>query len=85
LIIGLGGVGLNAVQIAKFKGAGVIIGADLKVDALEAAKRLGVDRAVTADKLVAYMADKGLKPDLVLDCVGAQNSLDLAEHCWTER
>ncbi len=47
-VIGLGGIGLNALLAARAAGAGKIIAVDLRDDKLAAALELGADHAVSA-------------------------------------
>jgi 2-desacetyl-2-hydroxyethyl bacteriochlorophyllide A dehydrogenase len=46
LIIGIGGLGIHAVQIARIMGAGQVIAMDLSEDKLELARKLGATAAV---------------------------------------
>ena len=72
LVLGTGGVGLFAVQIAKRLGAEVIA-ADLRVRALHRATELGADRTVLVDPTVGGQCADTLgidSVDVVLDLVG---------------
>jgi D-arabinose 1-dehydrogenase-like Zn-dependent alcohol dehydrogenase len=72
LVLGAGGVGLFAVQIAKLFGAEVIA-ADIRIRALERATELGADRTVRIDPIVRgqYADAIGVDSvDVVLDLVG---------------
>lgn len=81
LVIGLGGLGLNCVEVCKFKGAGTIIATDVKTSALADAVKKGADHAVESAKLVEYVKEKGLNIDVVFDCVGLQATFDLGSAC----
>ena len=73
LIIGLGGLGINAVQIAKALGAHVTA-FDLKESSRELAKKFGAD--VVLDKL---SIDEECKEfDFVADIVAVQSTFELA-------
>ena len=69
---GASGVGLAAIQFAKFKGAKVIttVGSEKKA---EFVKKLGADIVVNhkTDDLLPILAAN--PPDVVLDCVGGKN------------
>jgi D-arabinose 1-dehydrogenase-like Zn-dependent alcohol dehydrogenase len=72
LVLGTGGVGLFAVQIAKLAGAEVIA-ADLRVEALDRATALGADRTMHVDPTTAGQCAEHLgvdSVDVVLDLVG---------------
>ena len=69
VVIGLGGLGLNAVSIALMVGAKVY-GVDLKKGSIDAAVKLGAE-AMTMDELLKKFEDEGLGADLVVDAVGA--------------
>ncbi|HEX6844661.1 MAG TPA: zinc-binding dehydrogenase [Actinomycetota bacterium] len=79
-IVGLGGVGIHAAQIATAAGA-LAVGFDVHEDTLAAARGLGVDArraddAAAADDLVAATGGEGV--DAVVDTVGRRETLDLA-------
>ena len=73
-IIGCGGVGLNAIQGARLRGAGKIIGVDISEHKLEAARRFGATHTVnaseeeTAEALIALTG--GLGVDLAVEAIG---------------
>lgn len=72
-VIGLGGVGLAAVQGARIAGASPIIAVDRVTDKFELATSLGATHTVLADasqnKRIRELTG-GRGPDHVLDCVG---------------
>jgi D-arabinose 1-dehydrogenase-like Zn-dependent alcohol dehydrogenase len=73
-VLGLGGVGIHAAQVARASG-GRVTGFDVRASALAAARELGLDaRAATEDGAV----DAG-EADLVIDTVGIDSSVALAE------
>lgn len=71
VVLGTGGVGLHALQIARAAGARTIA-VDINTEKLEAARRLGVDLALAAPDAEAQVqeATRGRGADLVVDCVG---------------
>jgi 2-desacetyl-2-hydroxyethyl bacteriochlorophyllide A dehydrogenase len=72
LVLGTGGVGLFAVQIAKHLGAKVVA-ADLRTHALHRATELGADQTVLVDPTVSSQCADSLgldSVDVVLDLVG---------------
>jgi propanol-preferring alcohol dehydrogenase len=73
LIIGLGGLGINAVQIAKAMGAHVTA-FDLKESSRELARKFGAD--VVLDSLT--VEDESKEYDFVADIVSVQSTFDLA-------
>ncbi|KAF5093057.1 hypothetical protein D0Z03_002571 [Geotrichum reessii] len=73
LIIGLGGLGINAVQIAKAFGAHVTA-FDLKESSRELARKFGAD--VVLDSLA--LEDASQNYDFVADIVSIQSTFDLA-------
>lgn len=82
VVIGTGGVGLNAVQGAKISGATSIISVDLSDDKLDAARTFGATNAVnssTGDLVEAVKtATDGAMADYVLVTVGAQQPIEQA-------
>ena len=73
-VIGCGGVGLNAIQGARLRGAGKIIGVDIAEHKLDAARRFGATHTVnaseveTAETLIAMTG--GLGVDLAVEAIG---------------
>ena len=73
-VIGCGGVGLNAIQGARLRGAGKIIGVDINEQKLESARRFGATHTVnaaeedTVETLVAITG--GLGVDLAVEAIG---------------
>ena len=79
VVIGCGGVGLNAVQGARLAGAGRIIAADIAQDKLDAAMDFGATDALRAD--ANDFADRvkaltGRGADYVFVTVGAKRAFD---------
>lgn len=78
-VIGVGGVGLGAVQGAVHAGAERIFGVDLVASKLEAARRFGVTDTVdasTGDAVAAVReATGGIGPDYVFVTVGAKPAI----------
>lgn len=80
VVIGAGGVGLNAIQGAAIAGARRIIAVDLNDDKLEAAQEFGATHALNAAgkpwKAVKQLTGRGA--DVVLVTVGAAQVYDTA-------
>ncbi|MDE0352418.1 MAG: Zn-dependent alcohol dehydrogenase [bacterium] len=73
-VIGCGGVGLNAIQGARLRGAGKIIGVDISEEKLEAARRFGATHTVNASEVEAsetlIAMTGGLGVDLAVEAIG---------------
>ncbi|KAK7695031.1 hypothetical protein QCA50_002219 [Cerrena zonata] len=79
LIIGSGGLGLNAVQIAKnCTEAACVIATDLREQSLGLAKEIGADHAVLPDKLAELISTHKLRVDVVVDFVGIPSTIKTA-------
>ncbi|MDG2025526.1 MAG: Zn-dependent alcohol dehydrogenase [Acidimicrobiales bacterium] len=79
VVIGCGGVGLNAVQGAAISGAGSVIAIDLADDKLEAAREFGATAGVSgADDAVAQVQalTGGIGADYVFVTVGAKPAIE---------
>lgn len=78
LILGCGGLGIQAVQLARVMGATVFC-SDLRDDKLDKARELGADLTINAarDDVVETVlkATDGLGVDVVLDVVGTEQSM----------
>jgi D-arabinose 1-dehydrogenase-like Zn-dependent alcohol dehydrogenase len=79
-VIGLGGVGIHAAQIARAAGAGVV-GFDISDVALVAAEKLGLDARRSDEpgaigSLVEEMDGEGV--DVAIDTVGMPETLEMA-------
>jgi 2-desacetyl-2-hydroxyethyl bacteriochlorophyllide A dehydrogenase len=77
LIVGAGGLGIHAVQIAKLCGARVLV-ADRKKKALQLAEEYGADVLIDADTSPQERireATKGKGVDTVIEIVGAKETL----------
>lgn len=81
-VVGVGGVGLNAVQGAKIAGAGTIIAVDLSAERRAMAMRFGATAEIdpgtddVAGEIARISGGRGL--DRVLVCVGAPTVIDSA-------
>jgi propanol-preferring alcohol dehydrogenase len=78
VIIGLGGLGMNAVEVARLLGAYIIV-VDLVPEKLERARAVGADEAVDGRDNDAVKALAGRMPDLVAVFVGAEPSMRTAQ------
>lgn len=85
LVIGVGTIGLMAVQACKVAGARTIIACDMDADKLAYAKELGVDRTVNIkEENIRDVVNKltgGRGVDFVYECAGAESSMDDAANC----
>lgn len=79
VVIGVGGVGGQAVQLARALGAGQVVAVDLSAVALERALRAGASDAVQVepgeDPTARLRAVTGGGADLVLECVGTPDTV----------
>lgn len=71
LLLGLGGLGMNGVQVALALGAKVVA-CDLREGSLEAAKKLGAHEVYNSKDLEIQL--KGRSFDVVIDFVGAEST-----------
>ncbi|KAH8169106.1 alcohol dehydrogenase groES-like domain-containing protein [Sarocladium implicatum] len=81
-LFGLGGLGFNALQVARHIGARVII-SDVKQVLLDEAAALGVPQEDIVPVGVSpreFVAEKGLHIDTVLDFVGMRQTFEDAQH-----
>ncbi len=82
LVIGAGGVGLNAIQGARIAGAARIIAIDLSEDKLEAARAFGATDTLLASEPAPWKAVRqitgGHGADAVFVTVGATEAYDTA-------
>ncbi|KAI0784624.1 chaperonin 10-like protein [Abortiporus biennis] len=79
VVVGAGGLGHNAIQIAKnVLGAGTVVAVDPRETSLVGAKEAGADYGVSPDDLSSLIKEKKLTVDLVVDFVGTQTSFDTA-------
>jgi propanol-preferring alcohol dehydrogenase len=80
-IVGVGGLGLHAVQIARALGAEVIVAVDAAERPLERALALGATHAVDVretDPVAAIRSITGDGVDVALECVGRAESSEVA-------
>jgi propanol-preferring alcohol dehydrogenase len=80
-VIGVGGLGHVAVQLLGALTPARIVAVDTRADPLELALRSGADAALDAEGLTARdlrRAAGGHGATLVIDCVGAEQTLELA-------
>lgn len=82
LVIGLGGVGMSAIQGARLSGAATIIGVDRRTDKESTARRFGATHFLAADtekfsKEVRALTE-GRGADYAFDCVGSSATTTLA-------
>jgi len=88
VVIGAGGVGLNAIQGARIAGAARIVAVDTNPDKLEAAKEFGATHGVLAEGKPFKEAQKifgGRGADAVLVTVGVASVYDLAPRYLANR
>ena len=79
LIIGIGGLGIHAVQIARIMGAGQVIAMDLDDDKLDLAKKVGATAVINPlrDNLKDIIAaqTKGAGVDVALELIGLVDTI----------
>jgi propanol-preferring alcohol dehydrogenase len=83
VVIGVGGLGHMAVQILAATSASTIVAVDVRDEALQLARSVGAHHTVRSDSEAAARIRELVGPppggvDVVLDCVGAQATVDLA-------
>lgn len=81
IIVGLGGVGIHALQIARAAGA-TVVGLDVSSASLDAARSLGFEAWDNSDPAIADRAHSlngGEGVDVVIDCVGVEETTLQAE------
>lgn len=77
LCLGVGGLGYNAISIAKrCFGVACVVACDVRASALEDARGAGADYAVEPADLAALVAEKGLLVDFAFDFVGNAKSFE---------
>jgi S-(hydroxymethyl)glutathione dehydrogenase/alcohol dehydrogenase len=73
LVVGLGGVGLSAVQGARLAGAGTVVAADLASDKEDVARRCGATEFLVAGEDLTKQVRRlteGRGADVAIECVG---------------
>ena len=84
-VVGCGGLGTHAIQLARMMGAGLVVAIDTDAHARQRALRLGADLALdpSAERVsrVVRGATGTLGLDLVLACVGRPRTAELAIRC----
>jgi alcohol dehydrogenase, propanol-preferring len=81
VVIGVGGLGHMAVQILKALSPATVVAVDLDEDKLKLAEQIGADHTVRSDDDAAEEIrglTGGFGCELVVDCVGAQPTVELA-------
>ncbi|KAJ3558544.1 hypothetical protein NM688_g860 [Phlebia brevispora] len=79
LCLGVGGLGLNAVAIAKnCLNAGTVIACDMRHSSLNQALEVGADLALTPEALEGYLKEHSISIDVVADFCGTQHTFDLS-------
>lgn len=81
VLIGVGGLGHLAVQIARATTAAQVIAVDVKPEALELARKVGAHHVLTSDENAAQAIREltgGRGADVLVDFVGTAATLDLA-------
>ena len=82
LIIGLGGLGIHAVQLPKLFGAKTVIAADLSQAKLDLARRLGADHTINPscedllDRVRELTSGRGV--DVAIELIGLKDTLEVA-------
>ena len=81
VLIGVGGLGHLAVQIARATTGARVIAVDVKPEALELARKVGAHHVLTSDENAAQTIREltgGRGADVLIDFVGTADTLDLA-------
>jgi len=73
-IVGLGGVGMAALLVARSLPGVTVVGVDSNSDKVELARELGADSALTSDEA----ASAGFVADVVIECAGAARAFEAA-------
>lgn len=82
VVIGVGGLGHLGVQLVKATTSATVIAVDLKPEALALASKSGADHVVASDEHAADTIREitgGVGADVLLDFVGAESTLQLAQ------
>jgi propanol-preferring alcohol dehydrogenase len=80
VIVGAGGLGLFAIQMARLSGA-TVVAIDQNEEKLDVARRMGADEAIaTAGSFAQAVLTNG-RADVVVDLVGEPETLTEALHC----
>lgn len=75
LCLGVGGLGLNAIEIAKnCCGASSVVACDTRESSLTQAADVGADHTIHPDDLLQYLSDKHITVDVAIDFVGVQRT-----------
>ena len=80
LVLGAGSIGLLALQTCRAAGAVSVWQADLRPERLALAARLGATGTIdlSRESLLETLADRGLEPDVVMECSGSAAAFALA-------
>ncbi|MDY3049379.1 MAG: alcohol dehydrogenase catalytic domain-containing protein [Rothia sp. (in: high G+C Gram-positive bacteria)] len=76
-VVGLGGVGMAALIVARALGVEEVVGVDMQPDKLEMAKKLGATGALTSPEALEEAA-AGKKFDAVIEAAGHPKALETA-------
>lgn len=78
-VVGTGGVGLYAVQVARAAGARTVA-VDVRDEALHAARQVGADAATAPQDAASAVSrlTRGRGADVVVDCVGSRAASELS-------
>lgn len=78
LCLGIGGLGLNAISVAKkCLGVQCVVACDTREMALQSAKEAGADYTSNPDMLASVVSQNNLMIDFAFDFVGSQSTFDL--------
>jgi S-(hydroxymethyl)glutathione dehydrogenase / alcohol dehydrogenase len=84
VVIGIGGIGVNALQGARLAGASTLVAVDTDSHKLPVASRYGathsvhVERSSTTARTAQLIATATPQVDVVIECSGAPSALELA-------
>lgn len=81
-VFGVGGLGLHAVELARFMGAGLVVAVDVRASQLRRAREFGADVVVdasTSDPVAAVLeATGGRGVDVAAEFIGLQHTIGQA-------
>jgi propanol-preferring alcohol dehydrogenase len=89
LIVGLGGLGVHAVQLPKLFGAGTVIAADISQTKRALARELGADHSIdpSREDLLGRVNEitSGKGVDVAIELVGLKQTIEASIHCLANR
>ncbi|MEM4576321.1 MAG: NAD(P)-dependent alcohol dehydrogenase [Candidatus Nezhaarchaeales archaeon] len=89
LVVGVGGLGVMAIQIAKSTSGATVVGVDVREEALDVAKKVGADyvidgRASDVVEEINFLTE-GRGADAIIDFVGSEKTLSVYPFALSKR